>query len=62
LKELETQVIKNKLDAFRSEVTDYRKEFLEQLPFNYDERLPIDKITSNYDLISKNYKVVNSLD
>lgn len=62
LKEVETQVIKTKLDAFRNEVTDYRKEFLDQLPFNYDERLPIEKITSNYDVISRNYKIVNSLD
>jgi len=42
LKDKETQAIKDKIEVFKQKVSDFRKEFLDQLPFGYEEKMTIE--------------------
>lgn len=47
----ETVEIKKRLEKFSTKVQNYRQEFLNTLPFDYEDRQTIDEINSNFKVI-----------
>jgi hypothetical protein len=52
----ETVVIKKNLDNFLIKVNNYRKDFLENLPFDYTDNMTNEEIASQYKIIDSYYK------
>jgi len=51
LKEKETINTKKKLDLFNKNVQSFREEFLQSLPFDYDDKMTMDEINASYSVV-----------
>jgi len=48
LKSNEAEELKKKLKEFEKKINEFRKDFLENLPFKYNERMTIDDVNDCY--------------
>ena len=58
----ESQNIRKDLDIFMKEVEQFRKEFLQNLPFDYTDSMSIDNINNSYDTIMLYYGKVLAIE